>query len=102
MLYEHARNLVILGVYVVSPLYAAGDVVVVSMESKKVLMAAFLFYIMPLILFFCSYGILYAFKLLEMHCIIFASGIAFIYYILLYFYDKQNTDKYQHEIIKIN
>ena len=80
----------------------AGDSVVVSMESKKVLMAAFLFYIMPLIIFFCSYGIVYVLKLLELYCIIFALGIAFIYYILLYFYDKKNTDKYQHEIIKIN
>lgn len=78
-----------------------GQSVVVEMESKKVLMAAFLFYMVPLLLFFGIYAVLHLLELTEISCIILGVCVALIFYILLYFYDKKQKSKYQHEIIKI-
>lgn len=80
----------------------AGDSVLVSMETKKVLMAAFLFYMMPLILFFGIYAVFYSLRLSEIVSLTFGVSGALVFYVLLYFYDKKNKNKYQHEIIKIN
>lgn len=80
----------------------AGDSVLVSMETKKVLMAAFLFYMVPLILFFGLYAVLWVLDFSETICLILGVVSALFFYILLYFYDKKNKSEYQHEIIKIN
>ena len=80
----------------------SGDSVLVSMESSKVLMAAFLFYMVPLILFFGIYAVLYLLDFSEPICLIFGGVSALVFYVLLYFYDKKNKSKYQHEIIKIS
>lgn len=80
----------------------AGDNVLVSMETKKVLMAAFLFYMMPLILFFGIYAVFYSLRVSEAMSLALGVSGALVFYVLLYFYDKKNKNKYQHEIIKIN
>lgn len=80
----------------------AGDSVLVSMETKKVLMAAFLFYMMPLILFFGIYTAFYLLNFSDAISLTFSVIGALIFYVLLYFYDKRSKNKFQHEIIKIN
>ena len=65
-------------------------------------MAAFLFYMMPLILFFGIYAVFYSLRVSEAMSLALGVSGALVFYVLLYFYDKKNKNKYQHEIIKIN
>ncbi len=76
----------------------AGDTVVVEMDDKTVLMTAFLVYILPLIIFFTGYGVLYAFGFSEILSAVLGILLSGAFYVLLYFKDKKDSLKYIHRI----
>lgn len=79
-----------------------GDTVTVEMEDGRVLMAAFMVYILPLIIFFTAYFIADMIFKIDMISIIFGIVLAILFYVILHFYDKKQKEKYIHKIIEIN
>lgn len=80
---------------------ACGDCVVVEMSDKKVLGAAFVFYIMPLIIFLIVYAGTSVFFDNELLCIFGGVLIAALFYVILHFKDKKSGEKYMHRIVRI-
>ncbi len=78
-----------------------GDGVVIEMSDKKVLRAAFFFYIVPLMIFFAGYAVISCFIQNEIICIFGGVLIAAVFYILLHFKDKKYSEKYMHKIVRI-
>lgn len=77
----------------------AGDTVVLELKSGKVIGAAFLVYILPLILLVCGYGIAHCFSKSDVIC----AGVGFIFMIIgflfLHAYDRRMHGKYSPEAV---
>ena len=77
----------------------AGDTVVLELKSGKVIGAAFLVYILPLILLVCGYGIAHCFSKSDVIC----AGGGFIFMIIgflfLHAYDRRMHGKYSPEAV---
>ena len=78
-----------------------GDTVVIEMEDKTVLSAAFWVYIFPLMIFFAGYGVFYMLKVSEILSVILSVLLSGLFYIFLYFKDKKDSVKYLHKITEI-
>lgn len=78
-----------------------GDTVVIEMEDKTVLSAAFWVYIFPLIIFFAGYGVFYMLKVSEILSVVLSVLLSGLFYIFLYFKDKKDSVKYLHKITEI-
>ena len=78
-----------------------GDTVVVEMEDKTVLSAAFWVYIFPLIIFFVGYGMLFLIGVSELLSVIAGIFLVGVFYVFLYFKDKKDSLKYIHRIVEI-
>ena len=78
-----------------------GDVVVVEMADKKILKAAFVFYILPLVIFILAYAGCYTFGFSEPVCIVAGVLVCVLFYTVLVMLDKRNADKYMHRIINV-
>lgn len=78
-----------------------GDTVVVEMSDSRVLSAAFMVYMLPLIIFFAAYFISNMFTKTEWVSITLGISFATVFYVILYFYDKKQREKYIHKIIDV-
>lgn len=79
-----------------------GDTVTVEMEDGRVLKAAFMVYMVPLIIFFTAYFVSDMIFKLNMLSITFGIVLSVLFYVFLHFYDKKQKEKYIHKIIEIN
>lgn len=79
----------------------SGDNVVVEMNDALVLYAAFLVYIVPLIIFFVSFGIFSLFGASQISSVVISALISALFYVFLGIYDKKQKNKYIHKIVRI-
>lgn len=78
-----------------------GDTVLIEMDDKTVLSAAFWVYIFPLMIFLAGYGVFYMLKISEILSVFLSVLLSGMFYIFLYFKDKKDSLKYVHRIVKI-
>ncbi len=78
-----------------------GDLVVFEMSTGKVLTAAFLVYIMPLIVFAAVYMILYYCGSGEYKAIISSAVAACLWFAIMHFIDKKLKVLFNHTIVSV-
>ena len=78
-----------------------GDKVLVEMSDSRVIGAAFLVYIVPLMIFIAMYFMFLSFGFSENKTIILSLLPTVLFYVILYFTDKKSKEKYIHKIIRI-
>ena len=78
-----------------------GDTVVLELKSRKVIGAAFLVYILPLILLVCGYYIAHNFSKSDVICAIAGFIFMIIGFVFLHAYDRRVRGKYSPEAVSL-
>ena len=69
------------------------------MPTSKIVFAAFLVYVMPIIVFLLSYFCFYYFGFQEIENICFSFLLMVIWFAIVKFIDKKMLNKYKHNIL---
>ena len=72
-----------------------GDSVMLEISSEKIMRAAFLVYVIPLMLLIAGYYLASCFTQKTLICIISAFSFMLIAFVLLHLYDKKYSEKYE-------
>ncbi len=78
----------------------AGDTVIFEMAASKVLFAAFLVYITPLLALLAGYGAAVAMGAGEGKAVIAGAGAMIIWFLAVHFIDKKLKKYYKHTIVQ--
>lgn len=85
-------------------LAAAGDEVIIKTKTSKIIMAAFVVYIIPFMLFFIAYAVTAAAKASENISVLVSAGAFLVGAAIAFFYNRfiKNKRSIEYEIVAFN